>query len=254
MRASAPEDLDKSLGIRNLETLGTGHFRVRCRMKSPALLLTVLVSLMLPLASAKDADAPATNLALVAVASGSYGSGDSAFAAMNDGFVPVDSEDRSYGSYGNWPTLDTQTVDYAWEQPVSTNRIEVYWWNDRRGIGFPKACRVLFWDGENYQPVKNPAGLGVEGDRFNVTTFDEVKTTRLRLEIDPSGNKVGAGISTGIIEWRVIDSGNSPAFAPKVIAGIHRSVVVGAKTYLAATVPTKKSPPTAARSPSATAR
>ncbi|MEO5711960.1 MAG: beta-L-arabinofuranosidase domain-containing protein [Luteolibacter sp.] len=207
-------------------------------MKPPSL-LTVLVSLMLPTSpqlQAKDAETPAANLALVAVASGSYGSGDTAFSAMNDGFAPVNSEDRSHGSYGNWPTLDTQTVEYAWEQPVATNRIEVYWWNDHRGIGFPKACRVLFWNGKNFEPVKNSVGLGVEGDRFNVTTFDEVKTTRLRLEIAPTGNKAGAGISTGIIEWRVIDSGNSPAFAPKVIAGIDRSVVVGGKTYLAATV------------------
>ena len=32
-------------------------------------------------------------------------------------------------------------------------------------------------------PVRQPAGLGVDANTFNVTTFAPVKTSRLRLEV-----------------------------------------------------------------------
>ena len=35
-----------------------------------------------------------------------------------------------------------------------------------------------------FVPVPNASGLGVAGDQFNTTTFDEVRTSKLRLEID----------------------------------------------------------------------
>jgi DUF1680 family protein len=54
-----------------------------------------------------------------------------------------------------------------------------------------------------------------------------VTTSRLRLEIDGEGRN-----STGILEWKVIDSGKSPKFAPQVKAGHDRTVVLPAKTYL----------------------
>jgi DUF1680 family protein len=65
-------------------------------------------------------------------------------------------------------------------------------------------------------------------DQFNRTTFDAVMSDRFRLEIDSDD----AGNSTGILEWRIYDSGQSPAFPPSVEAGVDRTVVLGGKTYL----------------------
>ena len=110
---------------------------------------------------------------------------------------------------------------------MSTSKIDVYWWDDRGGIRLPRASRLLYFDGKDFVPVKNPSGLGVAGNQFNTTTFDEVTTTKLRLEIDNSGTS-----STGILEWRVYDSGKSPLFPPQVNAGVDRDVVVRGKTYL----------------------
>ncbi len=101
-------------------------------------------------------------------------------------------------------------------------KIDVYWWDDHRGVRLPKACRLLYWDGEGFVPVSNPSGLGVAASQYNTTTFDEVRTSKLRLEIDGDGN-----YSTGILEWRVYDSGKSPDFPPSVTAGIDRVVVLG---------------------------
>jgi uncharacterized protein len=177
--------------------------------------------------------AQGANLALVAIPSASYTSGDTSVAALNDGNQPRNSLQRGTGAYGNWPRTGTQWVQYEWSQPISTSQIEVYWWDDRQGVRLPRGCRLLFWDGQQFVAVKQPVGLETAGDRFNVTGFEEITTTRLRLEMDGEGQ-----FSTGILEWRVIDSGNSPRFAPAVTAGVDRVVVLGGRTYLQGTVKT----------------
>src|SRR5215469_15932977 len=163
---------------------------------------------------AQEATSP-INLASVATPTTSYVSGDTSVAALNDGYMPGSSRDNHRGSYGNWPRTGTQWVEYDWSQPISTKQMEVYWWDDHQGVRLPNACRVKFWDGTNFVAVNNATGLGVEGNQFNVTTFDEVTTPKLRLEMDGSDN-----FSTGILEWRVLDSGKSPDFPPKVRAGV----------------------------------
>jgi hypothetical protein len=173
------------------------------------------------------------NLAVVAQPSSSYVSGDTTLTALNDGYDPRSSRDARRGSYGNWPRTGTQWVQYDWSQPISTAKVDVYWWADGRGVHAPKACRLLYWDGNAFVPVGNASGLGVAENQYNTTTFDEVRTSKLRLEIDSDGS-----FSTGVLEWRVLDSGKSPDFPPVVTAGVDRVVVLGGKTYLAGMVKT----------------
>ena len=180
--------------------------------------------------AAQDTNAP-VNLAAVATATASSVSGDTSVAALNDGFTPRNSRDNRHGSYGNWPQTGTQWVEYDWSQPISTKQVEVYWWDDHQGVRLPKACRLEFWDGQKFVAAPHASGLGVAADQFNVTTFDEIKTAKLRLEMDGSEN-----FSTGILEWRVLDAGKSPNFPPLVNAGVDRNVMVGGKTYLSASV------------------
>jgi len=180
--------------------------------------------------SVADSDS-AVNLAVVAQPSSSYVSGDTRLSALNDGYNPRNSRYSRRGSYGNWNRTGTQWVQYDWSRPIYTNKIDLYWWADGSGIHLPKACRLLYWDGSSFVPVGNPSGLGVEGNQYNTTTFDEVSTSKLRLEIDADGTN-----STGILEWKVYDSGKSPAFPPTVEAGIDRMVMVGGNTYLNGTV------------------
>ncbi len=174
---------------------------------------------------------PGANLAVVAEASSSYVSGDTSLAALNDQYDPESSRDRRRGSYGNWNRTGTQWVQYDWSRPISTRKIDVYWWDDRRGVRLPVACRLLYWDGQAFVQVSNPSGLGVAENQYNTTTFDEVTTSRLRLEIDSNGT-----YSTGILEWKVWDCGKSPDFPPKVSAGVDRVVMSGGKTYLNGTI------------------
>lgn len=191
---------------------------------------------------AQENSATAVNMAVVATPSASYTSGDTAVTALNDGNEARNSRDRRRGSYGNWPRRDTQWVQYDWSQPICTKQIEVYWWDDRQGVRLPMASRLKYWDGKEFVPVNNASGLGVEGDKFNVTTFEEVTTSKLRLEMDGD-----AEFSTGILEWRVLDSGKSPDFPPSVVAGVDRVVVLGGKTYLSGKVKALKADTASAR-------
>ncbi len=189
------------------------------------------------------------NLAIMAkvAAPGGFGGGNNNFTSpVNNGIDPQNSSDRDHGAYsvprrggrGNFgapqPTgTMTNSVQYIWSQPVSTKSVAIYWQvgggrGGRGGSVLPKEYRLKYWDGEKYVPVANASGLGLEQDKYNVTTFDEVKTERLRLEYDADA----AGGSPAILQWKVFDSGATPNFAPVVTAGIDRDVVLGGKTYL----------------------
>jgi DUF1680 family protein len=181
-----------------------------------------------PVAAAGAADhSKATDLAIFAKTGTSYVSGHESLDAINGGFTPRNSRDHRHGAYGNWPQTGTQWVEYEWPKAVSTNKVDVYWWQDGQGIHLPTASRLLYWDGSAFKPVENAHGLGVAPNTFNTTQFDEVMTTKLRLEFDGDG-----AFSTGILAWKVYDSGKSPAFPTRVTAGIDRTVVLPGKTYL----------------------
>jgi DUF1680 family protein len=208
---------------------------MRARRSTSSILLLVgavaAVCAMFPPTTPGGQSATGVNLAVVAKPFCSYVSGDTTPAALNDEYDPRSSRDNRRRSYGNWPRRGTQWVQYDWSQPISTNRVDVYWWDDQQGVRLPKAARLLYWDGSAFVPVANASGFGVAGNQYNTTTFDEVRTAKLRLEIDSNET-----FSTGILEWKVYDSGRSPDFPPTVTAGVDRAVVLGGKTYLAGTV------------------
>ncbi len=199
-------------------------------MKSTLLVCLVAAGTVLPAAAAPAAEAP-VNLAIVATPSTSYVSGHETLDALNDGFDPASSRDHRHGAYGNWPRTGTQWVQYDWSRPISTNGVAVYWFDDGRGVRLPKACRLQYWDGKQFVAVPGASGPGLEANKYNTTTFPEITTSRLRLEID--GNESS---STGILEWKVYDSGKSPDFPPQVKAGIDRVVVLPGKTWLSGTL------------------
>ena len=94
------------------------------------------------------------NLAPMARPSTSFVSGHETLGAINDGYGPAGVDDHRHGCYGNWPQTGTQWVQYEWDQPISTARIDVYWWDDNRGVRLPTACRLMYWDGQAFAPVK----------------------------------------------------------------------------------------------------
>ena len=198
------------------------------------LMVAALAAVVQLSATVAQALAPAEspqNLAPLAQPSTSFVSGHETLEAINDGFEPRGINDHSHGCYGNWPKPGTQWVQLEWSQPISTRQMDVYWWDDSRGVRLPVSCRLLCWDGQAFVPVREAAGLGVAGGKYNTTTFAEVLTPKLRLEFTGSNT-----FSTGIIEWRVLDSGKSPKFPPRITAGPDRIVVQPGVAFLRGTV------------------
>ncbi len=162
-----------------------------------------------------------TNLALYATPKTSYVSPYETLGAINDGVDPTDKADHSHGAYGNFPRSGKQWVEYDWDQPISTNKVDVYWWEDGKGIHLPVESRLTYWDGSKFVAVPDAKGLGVKPDTFNQTTFAEITTSRLRLEFDSDEKN-----STGIIEWRVYDTGKSPKLGATDIARTQTSIKI----------------------------
>jgi len=170
------------------------------------------------------------NLAIVATPSGSSRYGAS-MNSLNDGLVPATTGRMRTGRSRQPQRLSTQWVQYDWLQPVTTGKIVVFWWNYENSVRLPQAYRIQYWDGNKFITVKNASGLGLENNRYNITTFDPVQTTRLRLEADSVDRFLGT-----ILEWMVFQEENSPDHPPVVTAGVDRIVMSDGKTYLSGSV------------------
>ena len=182
------------------------------------------------------------NLAKVAIPTSLTITSENKISALNDGFSPADSSDRQHGTYAIWHDANEEGspewVQYMWSRPIPISKVDVYWAIDKprpnappgsgwRQMQAPASYRILYWNGSDFVPVNNARGMGIAGNTFNLTAFDEVQTDKLRLEVVPESHH-----PAGILEWRVYNSGAAPVLPPVVQAGIDRSVVLGGKTYL----------------------
>lgn len=163
------------------------------------------------------------NIALSSTPSTSYVSGWEDITGINDGYQPTSSADKGPKAYGNWPNPKTWNwVQYDFTSPHYINQSDVYWWTDGGGILIPFNTYVEYWDMENEEwallenPVVNGVSVsaadygvtdtliinetnpsaGVEADQYNITEFERVVSTSIRLHFI-------AVESQGILEWQV---------------------------------------------------
>lgn len=141
----------------------------------------------------------ATNIAANGTPTTSFCSSWEDVTALNDGFDPVSSSDRSHKVYGNWSNAGTtQWVEYDFQNSYTLNGSDVYWFDDNQGIDLPASSSIQYWNGSSWVDVPDVKGLGVEGNKYNTTTFKPIKTNKIRL------NMTGKpGYSTGVLEWKV---------------------------------------------------
>ena len=179
--------------------------------------IVALTALEGPKGIAQDAS-HALNVARVAVPSSLTALSENKISALNDGFSPENSFDRSHGLYALRRDESNEStsswVQYEWTEQVSINKVEVYWAVDHPKSGaipgssslqrmqVPQSYRILYWNGSDFVPVAQPQGLRTEPDTFNATTFEPVKTSKLRLEVVPQSGGVA-----GILEWKVFNYG-----------------------------------------------
>jgi DUF1680 family protein len=176
--------------------------------------------------------ASSKNLAVVATPSSSSGYRSAAsLNTLNDGVIPTVTDDTQGGAYIGWSRTATHYVQYEWTQPVKTKEIALYWLDDQDRIRLPKAFRILYWNGSNFIPVENVSGSDLSGNQLIPTSFDEIQTTRLRLEINSEERS-----ATGITEWIIYASEEPTDYPPVVNAGVDRDVMLNGKTYLSGLV------------------
>ncbi len=191
------------------------------RILSSVLLVSVLWQ-----CQTQKVEEQSNNLAILATASGSMYFGRYE-GLMNDGETPTDSlRWRSRRNIEPRPAT-TQWIQYEWNEPASINEINLFLWDYYGELPLPESYRVEFWNGDNFEEVKNPSGYGKSSGVYNSTTFDPVVTKKLRVIVDSAQFFVSK-----VMEWQVLKSPDSPAIPPIVNAGGDRSVVFGGKTYL----------------------
>lgn len=141
------------------------------------------------------------NLAMTAQVSTSYVSSWETLDAVNNGFTPAHSNDKSNGAYGNWYNPDSyQWVEYRWPQTVHLTASEVYWFDDGGRVLTPTDAYLEYWDGANWIQAGD---FPLNADTFNALELSNVVTDRVRVQMTNSTE------STGILEWRVW--GTSPS-------------------------------------------
>jgi DUF1680 family protein len=121
--------------------------------------------------------------------------------AVNDRLEPESSGDHSIPRLTWWDHLGTvEWVQCEFEEPRWVSRTAVYWFDDtgRGRCRVPANWRLLYRQGDAWQPVPAPSDYGVEPDVYNRVEFDPVETSALRLEA-----RLQPEFSAGILEWRI---------------------------------------------------
>ncbi len=152
------------------------------------------------------------NIAPLATATGicDYVNDLGGLATLNDNIDPASSNDGwSNGTWHNWNhradadgNIQFGWVQYTWDAPVILESTEVYYFTDNGGIRIPEAATLEYLNADG-EWVTVEAEVGVEADKYNVTELGNIKTTALRLTLDPQDLISDPANGVGIIEWKV---------------------------------------------------
>lgn len=122
--------------------------------------------------------------------------------AVADGRIPKNSNDHSIPRFTWWDHKGTKEwVQREFDAPRKVSKVEVYWFDDSPsggGCRTPQSWRLLYRKDGQWHEVDKPSGYGFGIDKFNETTFSEIETDALRIEV-----QLRDKFSGGILEWRI---------------------------------------------------
>lgn len=140
-----------------------------------------------------------TNLAMLSSTkvSTSHVSPWESLSAVNDGFTPISSDDRTNPVYGNWDgeaAYNTYNwIEYEWDFAHQINSAALYWFTDFGGIAQPTDAYITYWDGLEWI---NAGSVGLALNQFNTIGNLNFKTKKLRVNFKSS-------TATGVVEFQV---------------------------------------------------
>jgi len=121
--------------------------------------------------------------------------------AIHDQMEPQSSNDHEVPFFHWWNHKGTtEWVQYDFPQIEEVSTVKIYWFDDT-GTGecrVPLSWKILYKLGDEWRPVYTEDHYGVAKDQYNTVTFETVRTTALRLEIQSQ-----PGFAGGIHEWIV---------------------------------------------------
>ena len=148
------------------------------------------------------------NVAVFATATCSVTSPWENCQGINTGVDPTTSNPGVGVGWGTWPNGGTQWMQLDWDEPITTDRTEVYWYQDspdgsNSGVKRPATWILQYWDDtvQDWVDVSNPSGFATELNQYNVTTHDPVTTTAMRVTVETRPDAVG----TGALQWKVFE-------------------------------------------------
>ncbi|MBQ4313257.1 MAG: hypothetical protein IJC18_03500, partial [Clostridia bacterium] len=172
--------------------------------------LTMILAVALILSvSAMGVFAAGTNVALDATVSTSYCSSWETLEAVNDGkcaSTSYEADGTNYSHYGSWGNESSyETITYTWDSAVTIDSTGIWLWYDGTtstsgGIKFPASYSYEYLNGSTWTAVPNASGMGIAEDVYNVTTFDAVTTTGLRVTLNKQATD---STGVGVTEWQV---------------------------------------------------
>ena len=118
-----------------------------------------------------------------------------------DGNLPKRSSDKTSPKHTFWPrTGSKQWLQVQFPNAKTLQQAGVYWYDDtgRGKCRVPESWRLLYHDGAGWEPVSAAGKFGIEADKLNEVNFAEVKTDRLRIEL-----QLQTGFSAGVLEFAV---------------------------------------------------
>ncbi len=157
--------------------------------------ILLCIALMIPVLL----QAATVNLATVSgtAVSTSFVSSWENLSAVNDGYTPTSSTDKTHTVYGNWNGESDygiyNWVQYEWPFAHKVSSISVYWFTDYGGIAQPTDAYIEYWDGLAWI---NAGKIGTILNTFNTLTAT-VSASKVRI-------KMKSTTSTGIVELRVM--------------------------------------------------
>lgn len=192
-------------------------------------IIGLLILSLFPACKQTDSAQGERNLANVATASGTRSRGVW-LEGLNDGFTSA----KDY-PFARFPSTWRQDwwIQYEWAQPVSTSKMDIFFWTYNGSIPLPAEYRITYWDGKSFIPVSNASASSPEINTFNTVSFDEIETSRIRLEVDSA-----VLFTANVLEWKVYQAKDSPDHPMVVDAGGDRDLMLGGKTYLSGRIKT----------------
>ena len=139
------------------------------------------IALMIPVVL----QAATVNLATVSgtAVSTSFVSSWENLSAVNDGYTPASSTDKTHTIYGNWNGESDygiyNWVQYEWPFAHKVSSISVYWFTDYGGIAQPTDAYIEYWDGLAWI---NAGKIGTILNTFNTLTAT-VSASKVRIKM-----------------------------------------------------------------------